>query len=102
MVSRTEKGLYCCHSVQFFPLLVESGDLCTEPGVLLTPLSSRLMIGKESGVGHPCFQFGKAFFQRLDIFFQFGKPLLPLPLFPLALLISFALALALILGGRKR
>ena len=88
--------------MQFFPLPIESGDLCTEPGVLLTPLSGRFMIGKESGIGHPRFQFGKASFQRLDFFFKFGKPFLPLPLFALALLIFFALALALILGGRKR
>jgi hypothetical protein len=88
--------------VQFFPLSIESGDLVTEPGVLLTPLSGRFMIGKESGVGHLRLQLGKAPFPLLDISFQFGKPFLPLPLFALVLLIFFALALALILGGRNR
>jgi hypothetical protein len=60
------------------------------------------MVCEKGGVGHLSLQFGNASFHILDPRLQFGKPLLPLALLPLALLLFIALALALFLGKRDR
>ena len=83
--------------MQCLPLRIESGDPAGKESVLFSTLLGRLMVGEEGGLGHSLFQRRQEFFLLLDRHLQLGKSFLPLPLFPLAVLLLLALALALVL-----